>query len=342
MCRIAPAWMTVLALWGGPLAAQDSLAALQRMEVSLDSMRDASARRISAAQSAIRTDTVVVGGLRIATAPPFRPMAQAAAEEAWSMLLTRFGPAATIEGIIPVMDFGGISSVVPGHADLHALARGFAGTAAQAIWRTQGAEVLAWMRGNVPTGPVSPADLSEIAAELSRTPARADRSCALGDVESCASAFGLRVGTDTLDAWYDSTTWPQLAALAGGDFRGIEAVDRQRCMNQVDLPACRRFLTPERLVLPIGVGGRQYLVQLALESGGASAFQRLTAGRTAPMEARLAAAAGISTDTLLLRWSVAIRAAKPRGPMYPPSELWLALGWSMLLLVAVTRSTRWR
>jgi hypothetical protein len=123
----------------------------------------------------------------------------------------------------------------------------------------------------VPIEELSSSDLADIAAELVRTPARPDRSCWLGDVGGCADGLGIRSEGAVLDTWYAPATWPRLAAMAGGPVSGLETVDRQRCIDLADLDACRRFLLPERILMPVGVVGRQYLVQMALNGGGDSA-----------------------------------------------------------------------
>jgi hypothetical protein len=230
---------------------------------------------------------------------------------------------------------------VPRNADIRQLARGFEQAAAQAIWRTQGADVLSWLGGTVPTGGISPSEVGDLAAELLRTPARPNRACFAGEAKACASTLGIRVGTDTLEEWFEPGTWPRLAEMLGGELNGPDRAARQRCMQQNDLPACRSVLTPGRVLPPVSTAGRQYLVQLALESGGPSAFERLTADTGVSIEHRVAAAAGVPTDTLLNRWSAALRAV-PRGPAVPGGELLLWFAWSGLLLAMALRGSRWR
>jgi len=313
------------------------------MEARLDSMQRASAERDSAAVLADISDTVVVGGLRIATSPRFRPMAEAAAVEAWAALQARFGLSVEEGDPLPPLRFGSATSLVPEAPDLRALARGFESQASQAIWRTRGAEVLSWMHGNVPAGTLGPSELAGIAEEMTRTPARPNPACLSGDVTACATALGIRLGADTLAEWYEPAAWPRLAEMVGGRLSGPDLIARQDCMHRTDSTACRTILTPERLLLPVGVMGRQYLVQRALSLGGPAGFRKLTAPGDAPIGLRLAAAAGIPIDTLVSRWRAAVRAAAPGGPGHPAYELLLAMTWSaVLLLLVAARSGRWR
>lgn len=333
----------VLLVWGSSLVAQDSAATLRRMESRLDSMQRTMAERDSAAVRADISDTVVVGGLRIATSPRFRPMAQVAAVEAWAALQARFGLSVEDGVLLPPLRFGSSKSVVPEAPDLHALARGFESEASQVIWRARGAEVLAWMHGSAPVGTFTPADIAGITEGMTRTPARPNRACLSGDAAACATALGVRLGADTLAEWYDPATWPRLAEMVGGRLRGFEEIARQNCIHRNDSTACRAILTPERVPLPVDIGGRQYLVQRALALGGPAAFSTLTAAGAAPISARLEAAAGIPIDTLVSRWSAAVRAAAPAGPAHPAYELFLAVSWSLaLLLLIAARSGRWR
>ncbi len=333
--------LALLAPWGGSLHAQEPAAVLQRMEERLDSMQLARALRDSLALRAKYSDTVVAGGLRIATSARLRPFALAAGEEAWQSLVARFGPSVTAHGAFPVTTFGSTRSTVPKLAKAGDLARGLERSAALWIWSTQGAAVLRWMGGTVPTGTISHSDVGDIAEELLRTPARPNRACYSGETMACAAALGIHVGADTLDAWFEPDTWPRLAGMVSGELNGLERVARERCMNAGDLSACRSILTPARVLPPVGVVGRQYLVQLAFESGGASAFERLAADTGVTLEHRLAAAAGVPIDTLLNRWGASLRAV-PRGPAAPPQELLLGLAWSGLLLTMALRGSRWR
>jgi hypothetical protein len=341
MCRPRLALLVLLAPLGGSLAAQEPAAVLQRMEERLDSMQQARALRDSLAHRTDYGDTVVAGGFRIATSQRFRPLALAAGEEAWKSLVTRFGSSVMVQGALPVTTFGGSRSTVPKRPRVEELARGFEQGGAQWIWQTQGAAVLGWLGGGVPTGTISPADVGDIAADLLRTPARPNRACYAGETMACAAALGIHLGTDTLDTWFEPSTWPRLAGMVYGELNGLERAARQRCMDQGDLSACRSILTPARVLPPVGVLGRQYLVQLAFESGGASAFERLTADPGVTIEHRLAAAAGVPIDTLLNRWSASLRAV-PRGPAAPPQELLLGLAWSGILLAMALGGSRWR
>lgn len=342
MCR-RWAWAVAAALlWTQPLAAQSQAEALRRVEAQLDSMQRVDRLRDSVFAAASRTDTAVAGGLRVSTSRQFRPLAQAAADHAWPRLVLRFGASVASRATIPVFQFGDVNAFPPADADTSEVAREFERLASDAIWREQGALFTEWLRGNVPGAGFSASDRAVIAQELLRTPARPNRACFQGDVAACALSLGVRAGPDMLGEWYLPETWPRLVTMVGGQLSGRETVAREQCVASGDLAACRVILTPARVMLPVGIGGRRYLLQEALAAGGDGAFERLTSTGDLALADRLSNAAGMPLDSLLARWSTSIRAATPRGPARPAWELLLAAAWSAVLLAAVLGGSRWR
>jgi len=332
----------LLILRVGALEAQDSAAMLHGMEVRLDSLRAVASRGDSLGFRSFATDTVRVGGLRIATSAALRSIVEAAAAVAWDSLSARYGASATIADSLPVMQFGGPETVLPHAIDRDELARGLAGPVAQAIWRRQGAELVPWLRGSFPMGAAREEDLLAVASQLARIPSRPNPACFRGDASACSVALGLRLGGDTLGEWYTPETWPRLAELMESFPSGREAWLRDRCAVLGDLTACRGVLTPSRLVLPVGPAGRQLLVEFALEAGGKEAFARLTSAHGDTIEHRLEAAAGIPADSLVARWIRAISAAADQSPAPGAAEWTLSLGWSAIVLLLAARGSRWR
>ena len=343
MCR---RWVWVLAsglLWTRPLAAQDPAETLRRVEAELDSMRRVAELGDRVLAAASRTDTAVAGGLRVTTSRQFRLLAQAAADQAWALLVHRFGASVASQATLPVLQFGGDANASPpADADTSEVARGFARMASDAIWRQQGALVSEWLHGNVPGAELTASDRAVIARELLRIPARPNEDCFRGDAAACAVSLGIGAGPNTLVEWYLPETWPRLAMMVGGQLSGRETVARQQCTVSGDPAACRAILTPAHVLLPVGVGGRRILLQEALDAGGTGAFERLTSAGDLALADRLSNAAGMPIDSLLSRWSAAIRAQTPRGPARPAWELLLAAAWSAVLLAAVLGGPRWR
>lgn len=344
MCKGRRGWIALLVGLAGatPVAAQDPAANLARMEVRLDSLNRAIAARESAARRARTNDTVVVGGLRVATSAPYRPLVQQAAEEAWRGLIAQFGIAVVGSVDVPVVQWGPTGTTRSDSSAVRELAGMFMRTSARAIWQHEDPVLTGWLRGNVPGLLVDRGDLMDVVVQLARRPARSNVACLEGVASKCAVTIGLGLAADTLGEWYSASTWPRLAELIEGELNGADLANRQSCMSRNDLSACRAVLTPLRLLPPVGAEGRRYLVELALDAGGDSAFQRLVRDRSLPLESRLAAAAGVPLDALLVRWIAEVRHASPRGPLHPSWEFLISLLWSASILILLLRGPRWR
>ena len=83
-------------------------------------------------------------------------------------------------------------------------------------------------------------------------------------------------------------------------------------------------------------------MELALEAGGAGAFDRLTADTGRTLEQRLEAAAGVPVDTLLARWTASVAASIPGSPAPGGRETFLTMAWSAAVMVMAIRGSRWR
>ena len=331
----------LLLLGGAPLAAQDSLATLRRMEARLDSLV-AAARDSAAADAAARaTDTVSAGLIRVATTASFVPVLATAVAEAWDTVLAEFGAAALAIDTLPVIAFGVPDTPAPGPSAVPELARSFARMSMAAIWRRQDPALVGWASTYAPTGGLSASALAELARQVATTPARPNRGCLGGDPAACAVALGLRVGPDTLAEWYAPDAWPGLADRYTSGATGTDATERDRCAAG-DSAACRAFLLPERLSPPSSGLGRLYLLQLALDLGGTGAIGRLCEGADLPIETRLEAASRVPIDTLLGAWADSVRAAMPGTPAPPPGDAVLVVTWCALLLGLALGGQRWR
>jgi hypothetical protein len=119
----------------------------------------------------------------------------------------------------------------------------------------------------------------------------------------------------------------------------------QRACVQGDAAGCAHALGIRRSGDP-DAGGEYYplvradLLLAALEQGGERAWTRLVAAGGS-VEQGLAAAAGMSADSMLLRWRDELLALQPdRGPL-DLSAAGLILGWSALILAAGLGLARW-
>ena len=200
--------------WSAPLAAQDSLAILRGMEARLDSLRLRAVRADSAVYRSSSTDTVVVGGLRIATSAALRPMVESAASEAWRNLQARFGASLESQGPLPVVQFGGPDSKYPGRRNLRELVQGLEGTVRYTMLDRLDSPFSRWLLVKSSRfGELVEEYPLVIAEEMVRTPARPNAACLAGDAAACAVALGLRAAPDTLVEWYVPEAWPRLAGM---------------------------------------------------------------------------------------------------------------------------------
>jgi len=328
-------------LGAGPAAAQDSTATLQRMTLRLDSLKGIAALAESAKWHSQITDTVSVGALRIISRADYRPVAEWTAAEVWDSLLSRFGPA--IADHPPMLLYIGGPPVAPGDAERysHVRARGWERMFADHLWREQDANLVGWLQGSFPAGPLDEKELVNLSARLAVVPARPNPGCLAGVVSDCATALGLGLGPDTLATWYDSTAWPGLAWQSTDSRPRSESTLRNLCSVR-NYPACREVLPRGPIVPPVGAPGRQLLAQLALQVGGPGAFERLTADPAAPLARRLESAAGVPLDTLLTEWIGVVRSAMPAGQRPEGTESVATLAWCAALLLLSLRGPRWR
>lgn len=120
-----------------------------------------------------------------------------------------------------------------------------------------------------------------------------------------------------------------------------------RCMRG-DLASCRAVLGfSDRELRPdwaftAAVAVRHHFARVALELGGEGAYARLLRPADVSLEQRLAAAAGLSADSLLEVWRQAILHAKPEPTLVSHPIVLSGLAWVLVLLLLSSRSSRWR
>jgi hypothetical protein len=93
---------------------------------------------------------------------------------------------------------------------------------------------------------------------------------------------------------------------------------------------------------PVTANLRALIVDLALDHGGPGAYDRLVQRPARPMAERLAAAAGVASDSLLRAWHAATIAARPQSVTLRTAGAWAAFAWVGLLAALALGSSRWR
>ena len=375
--RLVSAALTAALLCAGRPATSQTTAALR---AELDRLRQERAAAIAAARRGdsvralgIRLDTIRAGALTVLAPWPAGPSARAATARAWRLLQGRFGDGADVlEGVefvvqpalgldvVPLArgtrvhplliprEASGRSSpadaAIEIDVDTATLARWIASRAAAEVAAHQDTAFRNWLRGNIDAESDDTRRLGGAYVELVTEPWTAVKRCYLGDLDGCRRALGLVPERDPLDQWYDAEDRRRLVATAApDDFRFRPAGERASCVegNADACTALLRRLPARSLEPPLRTGPRA-LMELALDLGGAGAYDRLMESPNRPIVERLAAAAGVSQDSLLMRWHARVLAARPRPVTLTAAGAWAAFGWVLALGALALQSTRWR
>jgi len=186
---------------------------------------------------------------------------------------------------------------------------------------------------DAPEGPVPPQPRSiEVLASTSAGPG--DVAISLRQVLATQIQQGMDSG---LARWVGGVLLPM---LIDSEMNGITDL----CLQGQDA-ACRqalRHLEPALVSTPLGASARLALLDVVVRQGGTGAYDRLLATRGQPIDARLAAAAGMPADSVFAAWRHRVLSAQPLPVAVSPGSAWVAVGWCLLLAVLALRSSRWR
>lgn len=346
------------------------MARMERLEarrVALD--RDLEASRRLRTRT-LYPDTLRVGIFRVATSPELRPLVEPVARQLsrelqprldgpsrdsllnWVVSVRRlhpderryFGPVPYLISVGRGNDlWGGLTG--DGFMRPEAMRSSLEALVSSAATASFDAALRAWIY-NGPVSPIAPNATVERDARLELAVAESHpaRRCVSGDLRQCAAILALRGRpADPLHQWYAPPDYQALVSrirLAPGDGRVAPTLQR-RCLA-AELAACERLLTslaPDRIPPPVMEGPRLMLLREALELGGNGALGRLRPS-TADVGARLAAASGVSEDSLLASWRR--RMVAPRGAnVRPPAGVAIAsAAWMVALAGVAMRRTR--
>lgn len=199
-----------------------------------------------------------------------------------------------------------------------------------------------WLRGGVRTDP-SEVPSPELFEDLVTSPSPLARACYVGSLSACGSALGLVAPRDPATEWYDAAGRRALARNLIRDPRDAATYDQ--CVEHAIDAACVSLLRgPDSAFVspPLIFASRELAVRMALQLGGPEAFHRLLASAGHPIGRRLELTAGLSLDSLLLRWHQAVLRSRPVAVDVTPGVGWVALGWGLAFGALVLGSSRWR
>ena len=211
-----------------------------------------------------------------------------------------------------------------------------------------GATLQAWTGSHVLARATSADEWTEISVLLASAQSEATRRCVAGRSDACASALELDSLPDRLAAWYAPDDYPSLVEhwIGWTNVPQDVADSAKRCARTRATALCTALVRRVSLGSILPASARRSLVSLAMETGGPHALERLVASqgtmrtvRTArTMRAQLAAAAGVSADSLLALWQARVMAATPRHDFGVPALA--TIGWGVLLAAVSLRRPR--
>lgn len=303
-------------------------------------------------------DTVRAGALTLIAPPPLAPLARASAPLAWQLLEAKFGgQAGRVASVEIILQQRGIPPVaprapnaqirpvfVPPDAPSAVVAPILAHIGATEVNAAQDSALRRWLQWAIDPRPQPPERYAEVYVELVTAPWTAVRSCYAGDVAACGRALGLADAADPLDSWYGREDRRRLVEHAAATWGLRRLPESRACVVQGDAAACDaalRTVPPEFVSPPLSGVARGLLADVALELGGAGAYERLADGR-GPIAARLAGAAGVSTDSLVRAWRARAFADAPQPITLRRAGAWAAMVWAVTFACLGLRSTRWR
>ncbi len=349
-------------LLASPLRSQDSLMVRLRRQADslLGTWREAQlladvADSLEQVRATAGSDTIAVGGLRIVVNPSPLPWRQAA-ELAWPVIDSLYGSAAADLPQHPYI-FRAVdpdSSVrrtvlhvgveLPWDLDVRASTNVLLTTV---IAPSFDAALADWLGAALrPT--LRPQDERAVGFVLLFTaPSEAVRRCFLGDIARCKDVLQAGDSTGLLQRWYVTPGEREALVIESFEFvfaRGATAPTLQRCRQHHDdaCTALLQSLPPGTLPPPLARSARILLVREALRAGGRDAYRRLVARPNAPISERLASAAGMDIDSLVVRWRNGVRAARPKPLTLPWWASFAAIGWTAFFGFCALRSSRWR
>lgn len=300
-------------------------------------------------------DTIAVGALRIIANRSPLPVREAAAQ-AWAVVDSLYGPAA--QGLADRPYF--ILAVDPDTMARRPVLR----VGLEVAWNLSVEDLTNLLLANIPLAPPdhgletwlgaplrprleSTRDFARLYVRLVTAPSQSARLCFLGDLTSCRSVLDLDDSDSSYLQWYASPAERRAVLLRSfADYfnRPATAVTWRECMrgNDTECVQLLRTLPRGSIPPPLGTDAHRLLAHVALQIGGRDAYERLLADSSVALSERLAAAAGVGLDKLLVRWRAEVLAARPAAVTLPRWGVPAALGWIVLLVGCGLRSSRWR
>jgi hypothetical protein len=336
--------------------AQDTEQYRVKVERLADHLEAVRARVLAAESMPALIDTVMMGPLRLLVRPERRAYVAEVATMAWDTVVTELGAGTALIPETPLfVRFAGDERyrfpeglgqyLVRYAGDTEVAASYLARFVMRVTWESIDVVLRQWIRSPSRYAPLTEIPAEVVYVELVTAPWLAVKQCHAGDVDACARVLGLETAADTASLWY--TAEEQRRAITGrgaGWWMDIRtSPDYIGCIEGDDA-ACAAFLNRNLWMIghPLSANARESFLRVALELGGESALTRLARSQGQPLGSRLAVAAGIPRDSLIVVWRERILAAAPEQVVMTGPTGGTALLWVVLLAFFAMRSTRWR
>lgn len=201
-----------------------------------------------------------------------------------------------------------------------------------------------WLVTRTPNGSTEYSHQRSAYSDLAASPFVSAQACLAGDIGECRRALGLIATSDGLMTWYDPADRVQMAqqrSAPSARFYPRRSSIYDGCVERGEDASCRDFLASSHIEPPLPPSIRETIVLEALRTGGEGAYGRLRRA-SGTVEQRLAAAAGVSGDSLITIWRAALidAAGQPTAATLPIGSA--AVFWTLVFAALGLRSTRWR
>jgi hypothetical protein len=320
-----------------------------------DRVADTLAKLDRARLARLPVDTIHSGALVVLAGRSVSGKARAGVDSAWRVLTRTFGKAANnvsrivvllqfadqAEGEIPAGALGASPVPIPNRADVGTIVERIVASTSAAITESADPELKLWV---LPYTPALVPDAGRVPlyTELATSAWHAVRECFQGRLDECRYAFGI-TGTDPVAQWFNAPDRQHYVDEYVPTRLGMLSRN-QSCVRERQDAVCIELMrgNPSPVMPPFSARSRQMLLAIALEAGGHQAFDRLLATSGQPLDARLAAAAGISTDSLVATWRRWVLSGRPKTVAADAVAAWAAVFWVVLFSFVALRSTKWR
>jgi hypothetical protein len=198
-----------------------------------------------------------------------------------------------------------------------------------------------WLFSQLPVDTAPSTEWTRARIDLLSSQAVVARRCYAGRVRDCRVALGITESADPAVEWYHAADRRKLVErLRRNDYGGSDPVATDACLAGSD-SACVSILRNLPLPTPVSSNQRINIVRLAISLGGSGAMERLLLTPGA-VDARIAAAARMPTDSVVQLWVARARSARTVSDDMSPGIAASSIGWILLCGALAFRSSRWR